>query len=275
MNSFEAKRAARKLRQQARADRLAAESTAAFDAARRSIEHIPPGQPILVGHHSERRHRRDLARHDRLMDKGIAAYRAAEEARRQASTESTAISADDPDALAKLREKIAELKAKQALFREINRVHAHFLKSPEAPKTVAAIAALPEPWQFAVRNYVPRYSWEPHPIAPYQFQNLGGNLRRYKERLEQLEKQRAAAPQPDIVGTIGGLRVSVIENAQANRLQIVFSGKPSSEVRQTLKQSGFRWAPSEGAWQMQLHNRARWLARSALGLDAEDRAVNQ
>ncbi|WP_132290495.1 DUF3560 domain-containing protein [Kribbella sp. VKM Ac-2568] len=39
-------------------------------AARRQIsDHIPLGQPILVGHHSERRHRRDIERMDRLMQR--------------------------------------------------------------------------------------------------------------------------------------------------------------------------------------------------------------
>ena len=45
-----------------------ARERAARDAARRDdiLDQIPFGQPILVGHHSERRHRRDLDRVDRL-----------------------------------------------------------------------------------------------------------------------------------------------------------------------------------------------------------------
>ncbi|MCW2898662.1 MAG: hypothetical protein JWO67_927 [Streptosporangiaceae bacterium] len=37
---------------------------AAYGAEDGILKHIPPGQPILVGHHSEGRHRRDLARAD-------------------------------------------------------------------------------------------------------------------------------------------------------------------------------------------------------------------
>lgn len=62
---------------QARAAKKAAEAREAFQGARESIQHIPPGQPILRGHHSERRHRRDLARYDARMRKGIEAQRAA------------------------------------------------------------------------------------------------------------------------------------------------------------------------------------------------------
>ncbi len=46
------------------AGRAAGRSDARWDAARQIMSHIPPGQPILLGHHSEGRHRRDLARAD-------------------------------------------------------------------------------------------------------------------------------------------------------------------------------------------------------------------
>ncbi len=46
-------------RRESRIDRLGnraaaakAESTAAYEAAHSIMKHIPPGQPILVGHHS-------------------------------------------------------------------------------------------------------------------------------------------------------------------------------------------------------------------------------
>jgi hypothetical protein len=38
-----------------------------YQAARAAVAGIPPGQPILAGHHSEAHHRRDLARSDRHM----------------------------------------------------------------------------------------------------------------------------------------------------------------------------------------------------------------
>ncbi|THA53267.1 DUF3560 domain-containing protein [Streptomyces sp. A1136] len=54
-----------------RADRAADASKAALAEARRIGSAIPFGQPILVGHHSEKRHRRDLDRIDSNMRKGI------------------------------------------------------------------------------------------------------------------------------------------------------------------------------------------------------------
>jgi hypothetical protein len=52
----------------------------------------------------------------------------------------------------------------------------------------------------------------------------------------------------------------VVENFEENRLQIIFEGKPDAAIRDELKSNGFRWAPSQGAWQRQLNNGARYAA---------------
>ena len=50
----------------------AANSAAAWNAEHGILDMIPAGQPILVGHHSERRHRRDLDRAESLRRRGMA-----------------------------------------------------------------------------------------------------------------------------------------------------------------------------------------------------------
>ena len=42
---------------------------------------------------------------------------------------------------------------------------------------------------------------------------------------------------------------SVVEDKDAGRYQITFTGKPDYDTRTILKQHGFRWAPSLGVWQ--------------------------
>ncbi|MFJ3249110.1 DUF3560 domain-containing protein [Streptomyces sp. NPDC086782] len=54
-----------------RAGRAAAASDARCNAAMGALDGIEPGQPILVGHHSERRHRRAIERSDNHMRKSI------------------------------------------------------------------------------------------------------------------------------------------------------------------------------------------------------------
>jgi Domain of unknown function (DUF3560) len=58
-----------------KAGKLAAESDQRYAAVRQMQDRIPFGQPILVGHHSEKRHRKDLARMTANMDKSVEAYR--------------------------------------------------------------------------------------------------------------------------------------------------------------------------------------------------------
>ncbi len=41
-------------------------------------------------------------------------------------------------------------------------------------------------------------------------------------------------------------------NLANNRLQLIFDEKPSEEQIKTLKQNGFKWAPTQKAWQRQL-----------------------
>lgn len=54
-----------------RADRAAAQGDAALAEMKQLSDMIPFGQPILVGHHSEGRHRRDLAKIDRRLGQAV------------------------------------------------------------------------------------------------------------------------------------------------------------------------------------------------------------
>lgn len=55
----------------------------------------------------------------------------------------------------------------------------------------------------------------------------------------------------------GGSKTRV-ENTEIMRLQIIFDGKPEPEVRTVLKKNGFKWAPSQGAWQRMLNTSAKY-----------------
>ena len=72
---------------------------------------IPMGQPILIGHHSEKRHRKDLDRIDNEMRKSIQESEKADYYRNKIDNinNNIAISSDDPKAIEKLQAKIKEL----------------------------------------------------------------------------------------------------------------------------------------------------------------------
>ena len=87
----------------------------------------------------------------------------------------------------------------------------------------------------------------------YELSNNNAEIRRLTARIKKLEEAKAApAAQTE---QHEGFRV--VENTDAMRLQIIFEDKPDADTRTLLKSEGFRWAPSQGAWQRQLTDNAR------------------
>ena len=72
--------AARADRLEGRAEKAHAEAQAQFAAEDQARDHIPFGQPILVGHHSQRRHERTVEKANRHFERGLDAQRTAREA---------------------------------------------------------------------------------------------------------------------------------------------------------------------------------------------------
>lgn len=260
MNHYEAKQEARRERLENRADRLRSAASAAFKRADMSeaATGIPFGQPILVGHHSEGKHRATIARADAAMRKSIELDKLARETEaRAASVGSGGISSDDPDALDKLREKLAKLEADQAMMKAGNAA-IRKAKGDEV-KALESLLALGISEKAGAMLIKPDCCGRIG-FADYQLTNNNANIRRIKARISELE--RMAERETVETEAVGGLRV--VENAETNRLQLFFPDKPSVEMRSELKGRGFRWAPSEGAWQQHLHNRARWHAEAVV-----------
>lgn len=235
----------------ARSDKASQESEARFNRFRQIGRRFEVGQPILVGHHSEKGARADIARMDNNMRAGLAAVKQAEDlsARAIAAEANTAISADDEDAVIKLKAKIEALEAKQAKMKAVNAAHARYLKDPASLVT----SGLDEEGQARVRLFKPENSWDKHPYASYELTNNNNNLRSAKIRLVDLQRDRKqqaeTGPLDPIPFTGGTLEI----DTDLNRVQLFFGGKPDASIRSELKANGFRWAPSQGAWQRQLN----------------------
>jgi hypothetical protein len=275
LNHYEAKQEARRERLEARAERLQREAAGAFKRADLSeaATGIPFGQPILVGHHSERRHRAVIARAHAAMGRGVALSKeaAAVEAR-AAGVGLGGISSDDPDAVSKLKAELAEHEAKHAQELAINAaIKKNWSAGHEAQ--VAAIVALGYSEDLAEKLLVPPYPRLPRlvGIPAYRFSNRSANMRRIKKRiahLERIEAERAPLIEAGIdkIEREGAGGLVVVENIEANRLQLKFPGKPAPAIIAALKASGFRWAPSEGAWQRHLGRNTTWAAERIEGL---------
>ena len=161
------------------------------------------------------------------------------------------ISSDDPQAVEKLEAKLAALEKHQEMMKAANA--AIRMKDPakgdaklaELGYTPEDIAKLREP-DFCGRIGYPAYA----------LQNNNANIRRIRGRIAELKKRTESTPEG---WEFDGGRVVV--NTTENRLQVIFDGKPDADVRTELKGEGFRWAPSQGAWQRQLTDNAMRAAR--------------
>lgn len=106
--------------------------------------------------------------------------------------------------------------------------------------------------------------WEQQPFPSYYLSSNNAEIKRIRARIESITKLKAEAEQPteDRYPQIDG--VKVVENAEAMRIQLIFDGKPSDNVRAVLKSHGFRWSPSFRAWQRQLTENGKYATRKAL-----------
>lgn len=186
MSDYEERKQARIDRYRERAEKARQESQRFSHESISMLEHIPPGQPILVGHHSERGHRNLLKQSDKKMEKAIAASEKADyyERKAEAAERNTAIFSDDPEALTKLTEKLEHLQVAQTRMKQINafyRKHGtcqgfHGLSDDQAEKL-----------DDRVRN---GYSWEKSPYPPYALSNNNQEIRRLQGRIKQLTEAR-------------------------------------------------------------------------------------
>lgn len=195
--------------------------------------------------------RNDIA-HKRLNELIEYRERAIKAAIRNLRPDLRPIMSGDADACERLREELTTLEARQARMAAVNKAHARYVKNPATLET----SSLDEKACALIRGYVPQYSWEPHPFAPYQLSNNNANIRRVRERLAALESAKATP-----AAEVKGEAATVEDDPPANRVRLFFPGKPPADVRETLKRGGFRWAPSIGAWQAYRHDHTIALAR--------------
>ena len=259
MNSYEQKQAARKARLERAAATAGASARAAFDRASAIGERFYGGQPILVGHHSERRARADQARMHAAAGRGVEEQqRARDLARRAAAVGTAGISSDDPDAIAKLEAELAKERSAQALAKSINAtIRKHLKDGPSA--VAAALSAIGVGSKLAAAAVQPD-DFGRLGVPAYVLTNRGANIRRLEKRIAEMRAKAAAPAREPIVGE--GYEIS--EDRDANRVQIRFAARQSDAACKMLKGCGFRWAPSVEAWQRQASNGAWHAAQRAV-----------
>ena len=249
MNSYEERQEARRQRYLERAEKARTESREGWQRAREMSEIIPLGQPVHVGHYSEKRDRAYRARIRATSEK---AFRLDEKAdyyeQKAASVGTGGISSDDPDAIEKLKKEAERLKVKQERMKAANRA----IRLKDMAKGDAKLKEMGYTTEDIKALRTPQYGRIGFPA--WQISNNGANIRRIEGRIKELEA-RAARESEHIVTDSYELKVA------DNRVQFIFDGKPDENVRSILKYHAFKWSPSRGAWVRQASGNGLYAAR--------------
>lgn len=209
-----------------------------FNSAHDAIKHIPLGQPILIGHHSEGRHRRDLQRSDNQMRKSFEVMEHAKDLARKAQAVGTGgISSDDPDAIKKLKQQLTERTNFQERMKYENKVIKKFKCDPEKVAralniTTTEAQALIGPDCYGIFGY-----------ASFELTNNNQQIHRIERRIKELEAIQKVEDK-----TLDGPGYKLSQDTTANRIYFYFECKPPLAIIKELKARAFKWTPTVGAW---------------------------
>ena len=161
------------------------------------------------------------------------------------STGMGGIRQDDPQAIPKLQKKLDGLEKAQETMKAVNayyRKHGTLDGCPHlSPENIENLKA----------DMASGWHYENKPFQSWELSNNNAEIRRVRQRIESLTRANEVA----YVGwEFDGGHVEA--NREQGRLQVFFDGKPEADARQQLKENGFRWAPSVGAWQRLLNDNA-------------------
>lgn len=209
-----------------------------------------------AGNFPVRKKERQNSRRDTLMQEYNYLMEYKEDIKRLLTVEQP-IMAGDADAIERLKDKIADLEKQKQEMIEIN---ALFRKHRTRESLAECEGEISDDMQRHIDflfNHYPQLIERTGHI----FDTAGTNaeLKRLNARLSELEAAKEAGnPETEYDG------FTVIENSDIMRLQIIFPGKPDDETRDILKHEGFKWAPSQNAWQRQLTDNARSALRRVI-----------
>lgn len=249
-------------RKQARIERFSnlaskaeANSEKAFQNSHNIASYIPMGQPILVGHHSEARHRRDANRIENGMRKGVEESKKADyySQKAEAAEKNNCISSDNPQAITKLKIKLESLEKAHNTMKEANKIVKNWRFSDQGK--IEEIVKLGISEKNAQELLKPDFC-NRIGFASYALQNNNANISRIKKRIEELEKvETLQTSEEEIKG------VRIVDNVEENRLQLFFADIPTEQVRTELKQNGFRWSGFNKCWQRFRSEHASYVAK--------------
>jgi hypothetical protein len=216
---------------------------AGFESAHKLVENIPLGQPILVGHHSEKAARNLYKRVEQKSMGACESLNMAEHHESKAEGIRRALDknifSDDENALDRLQERIAELEKKQAAMVAVNKICRNKkIDQAEKEKQIReSVHGIDERTMHEIFN--PVFTHLPPGFPSFSLSNNNANINRLKKRLVDVQCRQKRA---EIAEKNGGVAITGNETY----ICVTFSEKPEYDIIRALKEAGFYW--SRGSW---------------------------
>lgn len=243
VDNYYEKRAAKAERYEELAQKNLSQSNELYDKAHKMASCIPFGQPILVGHHSEKRDRNFRNKIHNTYEKSFNALDKAKyyENKAKNAVNNTAISSDAPDVIQRLEEKIQKLTEMQEFYKLVNKKYREYMKKGDKTDFTGLEDTVIE----QIKTFKPDLCrLRDIPFPRYITTNNNQCIRNAKIRLEDLKRKAN-----DVTTKQEYDGFTVVDNVEENRVQFLFGEIPDVEIRQTLKSYGFKWSPTNKAWQ--------------------------
>ncbi len=142
------------------------------------------------------------------------------------------INGSDPDAIEKLENKLSRLQTEHAEHLKANKKASAEVKAGRA--------------SYAYGTFGTVTTNEGEILKTYFTTNESAEIRRIKQRIESLKKQKESPTKED-----SGDYWNLYEDTEAGRICFAFNGKPEQNIIDTLKHNGFKWSPKNKRWQRQ------------------------
>jgi len=227
------------------------------------VSGIPFGQPILVGHHSEKAHRNRLTKSQTHMFKACDDTRKARyyEDKAKAAANNTAISLDDPEAITKLEGKIQKAEKSQTIMKMANKIIKSKPRNERTEEKITSMIKLGLSSSQSEEIFKPDFAGRVG-FASYSLTNNNANIKRMKQRLAVLQSNLDKE-----TTTVEHEGFKVVENVEENRIQIIFDNKETylklcKNIK--LRSEGFKYSKHNNAWQRHLNNQGRYATENVV-----------
>jgi hypothetical protein len=161
------------------------------------------------------------------------------------------ISTDDDNAIDRLKEKLAKLEAERETNTQINKIIRLNPKGQETPEKIECIKSLGISETVAKKLFAPDFCGRIG-VPAYVNTNLGGNIKRIKERIAEIEgAKQCETKEIELPNDI-----KCVQDTESMRVYFEFPGKPDEATRSLLKANAFKWTPSQRHWGRKLTGNA-------------------